>query len=58
VNREIADDKLRDAVRAAGTDLQQACNSLVDLANARGGRDAAPSWHFAYNHETVLLEAQ
>jgi serine/threonine protein phosphatase PrpC len=30
---------MRDTVLAANTDLQQACDALVELANARGGRD-------------------
>jgi protein phosphatase len=39
VYREIANDEIRDTVMEASTDLQQACDTLVELANTRGGRD-------------------
>jgi PPM family protein phosphatase len=51
VYREIADDELRDIVRAAGADLQQACDLLVDLANARGGRDDSTVVALRYQDE-------
>jgi len=39
VYRDIADEEIHDIVRKAGTNLQHACDVLVELANARGGQD-------------------
>jgi protein phosphatase len=39
VYRDIADEEIHEIARKAGTNLQQACDALVELANARGGQD-------------------
>jgi protein phosphatase len=39
IYRDITDEEIHAVVRKVGTNLQQACDVLVELANARGGRD-------------------
>ena len=39
VYRDIADEEIHAIVRQAETNLQQVCDMLVELANARGGQD-------------------
>src|SRR5439155_26188550 len=39
VHGMVEEAELLSAVAREGSDLQQACDTLVDLANARGGRD-------------------
>ena len=39
VHSVVDDRELLDIVVRAGADLQKACDVLIDLANARGGRD-------------------
>ncbi len=54
VYREIPDEEIRDTVQEAGTDLQQACDALVALANAHGGRDDSTIVALRYGSDTVL----
>jgi serine/threonine protein phosphatase PrpC len=36
---DLVDEEIHDLVRKGGTNLQQVCDALVELAHARGGRD-------------------
>ena len=53
VYRDIGDEEIHGIVRKGGTNLQQSCDVLVELANARGGRDDSTVVALHYYPEQV-----
>jgi len=56
VYRDILDEEIHNIVRKVRTNLQQACDMLVELANARGGRDDSTVVALRYSPTSEHLE--
>ena len=56
VYRDLVDEEIRAIVWKAGTNLQQACDVLVELAHARGGRDDSTVVALRYSPASEHLE--
>jgi serine/threonine protein phosphatase PrpC len=56
VYRDLIDEEIRDLMRKVGTNLQQACDGLVELTNARGGRDDSTVVALRYCPASAHLE--